>query len=99
MNAEISGRFRQWSDHGSLPFLTPGSTGRAGKSAGNYLNWYKRLEIAVHVARGLEYLHSSAVSSQNSSALLTAICFRLQSIQLDINSFRITRDLEEIRGS
>lgn len=30
------------------------------KSAGKYLDWYKRLEIAVHIAQGLEYLHSSA---------------------------------------
>ncbi|KAG0620203.1 hypothetical protein M758_4G197700 [Ceratodon purpureus] len=30
------------------------------KSAGKYLNWYKRLEIAVQIAQGLEYLHSFA---------------------------------------
>lgn len=33
-----------------------------GKNAGKYimLDWYKRLEIALHVAQGLEYLHSFA---------------------------------------
>ncbi|KAG0632317.1 hypothetical protein M758_1G319300 [Ceratodon purpureus] len=30
------------------------------KSAGKYLDWYKRLEIAVHIAQGLEYIHSFA---------------------------------------
>ena len=36
----------------------------AGKNAGKYimLDWYKRLEIAVHVAQGLDYLHSFAVN-------------------------------------
>lgn len=27
------------------------------------LDWYKRLEIAVHVAQGLDYLHSFAVAT------------------------------------
>ncbi|KAG0585808.1 hypothetical protein KC19_2G040800 [Ceratodon purpureus] len=33
-----------------------------GKNAGKYimLDWYKRLEIALHVAQGLDYLHSFA---------------------------------------
>jgi hypothetical protein len=37
--------------------------GFAGKNAGKYimLDWYKRLEIALHVAQGLDYLHSFAV--------------------------------------
>jgi hypothetical protein len=39
----------------------------AGKNAGKYimLDWYKRLEIAVHVAQGLDYLHSFAVNPSN----------------------------------
>ncbi|XP_024393935.1 uncharacterized protein [Physcomitrium patens] len=33
-----------------------------GKNAGKYimLDWYKRLEIALHIAQGLDYLHSFA---------------------------------------
>jgi serine/threonine protein kinase len=31
------------------------------RKGARYLDWYKRLEIAVQVARGLDYLHSFAV--------------------------------------
>lgn len=64
----------------------------AGKRAGKYLDWYKRLEIAVHIAQGLEYLHSFAVSVTLS---LLHRLFYAPILHLDclISSITITWDL------
>lgn len=37
--------------------------GLAARKGAKYLDWYKRLEISVQIARGLDYLHSFAVLS------------------------------------
>ena len=39
------------------------------------LNWYRRLEIALGVAQGLEYLHTFVVS--NSSLYISVLLFNI----------------------
>jgi hypothetical protein len=37
--------------------------GLAARKGAKYLDWYKRLDISVQIAQGLDYLHSFAVLS------------------------------------
>lgn len=51
------------SKHADWPYVNRGPL--VGKGMTHGLNWYKRLEIAVGIARALEYLHTHAVSSHS----------------------------------